>query len=79
MALEIEEWELWHTYVTFLEHTGIDLPEAARRLVTLGVAECAMLRDGRTYWRSNSTVGSGSTVLGEDSTSKRPIFQLGRL
>jgi hypothetical protein len=76
MALEIEEWEIWHTYVTFLEHTGIDLPEAARRLVTLGVAECAMLRDGRTYWRSNSTVGSGSTVLGEDSTIKRPIFQL---
>ncbi len=76
MALEIEEWEIWHTYVTSLEHIGIDLPEAARRLVTLGVAECAMLRDGRTYWRSNSTVGSGSTLVGEDSTSKRPIFQL---
>src|SRR3989449_6686258 len=53
MAIEIEEWEIWHTYTTYLESTNIDLLESARRLVASGVAECAMLRDGRTYWRSN--------------------------
>ena len=53
MAIEIEEWEIRHTYTTYLESTNIDLLESARRLVASGVAECAMLRDGRTYWRSN--------------------------
>jgi hypothetical protein len=76
MALEIEEWEIWHTYTTFLESTGIDLLEAARRLVGSGVAECAMLRDGRTYWRSHDTVGAGVTVVEVDAISGRSIFQL---
>jgi len=76
MPLEIEEWEIWHTYTTFLESTAIDLQESARRLVASGLAECAMLRDGRTYWRSNSTVGSGSTVIEVDSLSGRSTFRL---
>jgi hypothetical protein len=76
MALEIEEWEIWHTYSTFLESTGIDLPEGARRLVASGIAECAMLRDGRTFWRSNDAIGSGSTAVGVDSASGLPVFHL---
>ena len=69
MALEIEEWEIWHTYATYLESTGIDLQESARRLVASGVAECVMSRDGRTYWRSNSTVETGWTFVETDSIS----------
>jgi hypothetical protein len=76
MALEIEEWEIWHTYTSFLETAGIDLPETARRLVASGVAECAMLRDGRVFWRSSGTVGSGSTVIDVNSISGRSTFQL---
>jgi hypothetical protein len=76
MALEIEEWEIWHTYTTYLESTNIDLLESARRLVASGVAECAMLRDGRSYWRSNGMVGSGSTVIEVDSISGRSTFRL---
>jgi hypothetical protein len=76
MALDIEEWEIWHTYTTFLESTAIDLQESARRLVVSGLAECAMLRDGRTYWRSNGTVESGSTVVEEDSLGGRSTFTL---
>ena len=67
MALEIEEWEIWHTYTTYLESTHIDLQESARRLITSGVAECAMLRDGRTYWRSDNGAQSGSTSIEIDS------------
>jgi hypothetical protein len=76
MALEIEEWEIWHTYSTFLESTGIDLSGSARRLISSGLAECVMVRDGRTYWRTNGKVGSGSTVVGTDSTSGLPVFRL---
>src|SRR6266849_7605661 len=76
MAIEIEEWEIWHTYTTYLESTNIDLLESARRLVASGVAECAMLRDGRTYWRSNGMVGSGATVIEVDSISGRSTFRL---
>jgi hypothetical protein len=76
MALEIEEWEIWHTYTTYLDSTAIDLQETARRLVSSGIAECAMLRDGQTYWRSHGAVGSGSTVVEVDSISGKSTFEL---
>jgi hypothetical protein len=76
MALEIEEWEIWHTYTTFLESTGIDLSETARGLVAAGVAECAMLRNGCTYWRSKGRVESGSTVVDVDSLSGQSTVRL---
>lgn len=76
MALDIEEWEIWHTYTTFLESTEIDLQESARRLVASGLAECAMLRDGQTYWRSNNTVESGSTVVEVDRLGGPSTFTL---
>lgn len=76
MALEIEEWEIWHTYTTFLEATEIDLVESARRLVASGIAECAMLRDGSTYWRSNGAVEHGSTFIDVDSLTGQSTFRL---
>jgi len=63
MALEIEEWEIWHTYSTFLETTGVDPSEAARLLVGSGVAECAVLHGGKAFWRSGSRLSSGSVAL----------------
>jgi len=69
MGLEIEEWEIWHTYTTYFEATEIDLSETVRRLVAADVAECTMLRDGRTYWRSDAAVSSGSTEIDVDSVT----------
>jgi hypothetical protein len=76
MGLEIEEWEIWHTYTTYFEATEIDLSETARRLVAADVAECAMLRDGRTYWRSDAAVSSGSTEIDVDSVTGESTFRL---
>jgi hypothetical protein len=76
MPLEIEEWEIWHTYSTFLEQAEIDLAETACRLVSSGIAECAMLSDGRTYWRSQDVIGSGLTVIEVDSLSGQSTFRL---
>lgn len=76
MPLEIEEWEIWHTYTTFLEQVEIDLAETARRLVSSGIAECAMLSDGRTYWRAQGVIGAGLTVIDVDSLSGQSTFRL---
>lgn len=61
--MQINEWEIWHTYSTYLLVSSIDLELTARRLVEYGVVECAMLRDGQTYWRCRSGVGSGITAI----------------
>ena len=76
MALEIEEWEIWHTYTTYLESTDLDLEDSARRLVACGIADCAMLQDGRTYWRSTDKIGAGSTVINMDLFTRRSTYQL---
>jgi acetyl esterase/lipase len=76
MGLEIEEWEIWHTYTTYFEATEIDLSETARRLVAADVAECAMSRDGRTYWRSDAAVSSGSTEIDVDLVTGESTFRL---
>jgi hypothetical protein len=76
MELQIEEWEIWHTYTSFLETTSVDLQESARRLVASGIAECAMVCDGRTYWRANGTVASGSTEIEIGSTNGPSTFKL---
>ena len=60
----------------YLDATNLDLLETARRLVAWGVSECAMLRDGTTYWRSGDTVGHGSTQIQIDSPSGRSTFRL---
>lgn len=76
MTLEIHEWEIWHTYSTYLESTNIDLLKTARRLVASGIAECVMLRDGRTFWQSNGVVGSGLTVVEQRPLSPESTFRL---
>lgn len=62
-SLEIHEWEIWHTYTSYLTAQGIDLGSAARRLVESEVALCAVLRDGRMYWRSGEDVGAGWAII----------------
>jgi hypothetical protein len=59
--LRLHEWEIWHTYTTYLNQGDIDPDQIARRLVELEIAACAMTRDGRTYWKAGQKVGSGST------------------
>jgi hypothetical protein len=76
MAIEIEAWEIWHTYTTFLESTHVDLLDSAYRLVASGIAECAMLQDGQTFWKSTSSVQTGTTTIEVEPTSGISRFQL---
>jgi hypothetical protein len=76
--LEIHEWEVWHTYATYLRVSKVNLDFLARRLVESGVALCAMLRDGRTYWSSGSTIGSGTTHVDLDAYGTHAKLSLKR-
>jgi hypothetical protein len=62
-SLNIHEWEIWHTYCTYLLTGAIDLDFAARMLVEYGLALCSVLEDGRVYWSSGSMIGSGTTIM----------------
>ena len=75
---EIHEWEVWHTYATYLRVSKVNLDFLARRLVESGVALCAMLRDGRTYWSSGSTIGSGTTHVDLDAYGTHAKLSLKR-
>ena len=61
--MRIHEWEVWHTYATYLHVRKVDLDEAARSLVEAEIALCAMLRNGRTYWSSSQKICSGNTTV----------------
>jgi hypothetical protein len=67
--LQVQEWEVWHTYSTYLDCPSIDLLEGAINLITSGVAECVVSSTGRAYWQSDGTVAQGTfTVKVDDET-----------
>lgn len=69
--LELQEWEVWHTYSTYLDCRSIDLLGGAVNLVKSGVAECVVSSTGRAFWQSDRTVAQGRfTAEVEDETGK---------
>jgi hypothetical protein len=69
--LEIEEWEIWHTYSTYLDCPSIDLHQGAASLVQSQVAECVISSTGRAYWQSDEKVAQGTfTVVVDDDTGQ---------
>jgi hypothetical protein len=68
---EVQEWEVWHTYSTYLDRPGIDLLEGAINLVKSEVAECVLSSTGRAFWQSDGTVAQGTfTVEVNDDTGQ---------
>jgi len=62
-AYTINEWEIWHTYTTFMSEGVDDIGLLARKLVETGVTPCAMTRDGLTFWRYKGEVAQGVTSV----------------
>jgi len=65
--VKLIEWEIWHSYSTYLSEQKINLEHAAKILVDSGMALCSMHRDGRTYWQSGKGTQSGQTKIILDS------------
>ncbi len=61
--MKLIEWEIWHSYSTYLNEQKINLEHAAKILVDSGMALCSMHRDGRTYWQSEKSTQSGQTKI----------------
>lgn len=74
--VRIGEWEVWHTYATYLCVTRVDLDTAARSLVEAGIATCAMLQNGRTYWTSGTKVCSGNTMVDLEESTGTAVFNI---
>ena len=65
--MKLIEWEIWHSYSTYLSEQKINLEHAANILVDSRMALCSMHRDGRTFWQSGKGTQSGQTKIILDS------------
>lgn len=74
--MKLHEWEIWHTYSTYIETTHIDLESFAERLVDTGVAEFAILSSGETFWTTSEGRGKGSTSVYVDPINYGYEFRL---
>jgi hypothetical protein len=61
--MKLHEWEIWHTYSTYVESTDIDLADCAERLVEGGLAEFVTLRSGESFWRTPEGDTSRNGIL----------------
>lgn len=52
-ALVVREWEIWHSYSSYLTSALPPLETIAKRLISGCVAECAMLSDGVACWNTD--------------------------
>lgn len=59
----ISDWDIWHTYSSFLETSQIDLMQIGKALVESGIAPCVLHRDGRTWWETDKGPRSGHTQV----------------
>jgi len=59
----VRDWDVWHVYSSFLDTKKVDLEAAASIFVQSGIAVCALHRDGRTWWQTDTGVRSGVTTI----------------
>ena len=68
--MELYEWEIWHTYSSFMRTRDIDLISLAEVLVRQNIAELVLHRDGHTFWRGKNGIGRGETLVNLESSEK---------
>jgi hypothetical protein len=76
MPIDLHEWEIWHTYATYLDCAPLDLISGAKSLVDAGVADCVMLNDGTTFWNTANGTCSGITAIDIDAKDGSGSFTL---
>ena len=64
--MKLYEWEIWHTYSTYMEAANVDLLDCAARLVDAGLAEFAMLNSGECFWSTPVGLGKGVSSVEVD-------------
>lgn len=72
---QVQEWEIWHTYSTYLDCPGIDLHEGAINLINSEVAECVISSTGRAFWKSDAAVAQGMFTVELDNETGQGSFR----
>jgi hypothetical protein len=72
---QVQEWEVWHTYSTYLDCPSLDLLEGAVNLVKSEVAECVVSSTGRAFWQSEGTVAQGTFTVQVDDETGQGLFK----
>ena len=71
------EWEVWHTYSTYLDGLETDLLGAAKSFVASEVAECVVSNTGEAFWRDGDKVIRASLSISRDVEEGRVTFLQG--
>jgi hypothetical protein len=74
--VKLYEWEIWHTYSTYMESSSVDLLNSAERLVDAGLAEFAILHSGESFWPTPVGLGKGVSSVEVDLVDGAYSYQL---
>jgi hypothetical protein len=74
--MKLHEWEVWHTYSTYIETTRLDLASCAERLVELGLADFVLISSGESYWQTPEGTGKGISSVELDLVNGGYTFHL---
>jgi len=61
--MKLKEWEIWHTYTSYVLNNYIDLETLAYNLVKHQIGYVALHSNGLTYWRNGDKVGKGYSKI----------------
>jgi hypothetical protein len=59
----IEEWEVWHSYSTYMKNHVENIEKVAELLVDLEISDCSVISNGETFCRTSDGVAIGRTTI----------------
>jgi len=62
-AFYLDQWEVWYTFSTYFKAHIDNLEIVAKLLVDFDIADCSVISNGETFYRTDKGVVSGKTVL----------------
>jgi hypothetical protein len=68
------EWEIWHTYSTYIDGPSIDLEGAAKTLIDTEIAECVVSSAGQVFWKAQGLVVDAALSVIRDTDEGRLTF-----
>jgi hypothetical protein len=74
--MDLQEWEIWHTYSSFFVKPIKDLNVLAQKLVEDGIAECSSLINGECFWMENDSAVSGKLSIFVHPDNAKSTFEL---
>lgn len=71
----VKEWEIWHTFSTYITKNIDNLELLAEKLVEEEIADCSIISDGKTFCRKNKGIAIGQTNVNLSENLKTASIQ----